>query len=76
MRPLPANAELDLERYSSLAAKEFASRQSVDTQKALVAQYQAAIQRDEAAIDNAACRSATQRSLRRSMAERVCVWST
>jgi multidrug efflux pump subunit AcrA (membrane-fusion protein) len=53
MRPLPANAELDLERYSSLAAKEFASRQSVDTRKALVAQYQAAIQRDEAAIDNA-----------------------
>jgi multidrug efflux system membrane fusion protein len=53
MRPLLANAELDLERYSSLAAKEFASRQSVDTQKALVAQYQAAIQRDEAAIDNA-----------------------
>jgi multidrug efflux system membrane fusion protein len=50
---LLANAKLDFERYSSLAAKEFASRQSVDTQRALVAQYQAAIQRDEAAIDNA-----------------------
>ena len=50
---LLANAKLDLERYSSLAAKEYASRQSVDTQKALVAQYHAAIQHDEAAIDNA-----------------------
>lgn len=50
---LLANARLDLERYTSLAAKEFASRQSVDTQKALVAQYQAAIEHDEAAIDNA-----------------------
>jgi multidrug efflux system membrane fusion protein len=50
---LLANARLDLERFSSLAIKEFATRQSVDTQRALVAQYQAAIQRDEAAIDNA-----------------------
>lgn len=50
---LLANARLDLERFSTLAVKEFATRQSVDTQKALVAQYQAAIQRDQAAIDNA-----------------------
>jgi multidrug efflux system membrane fusion protein len=50
---LLANAKLDLERYSSLAVKEFASRQSVDTQRALVAQYHAAIAHDEAAIDNA-----------------------
>jgi len=50
---LLANARLDLERYSALAVKEFASRQSVDTQKALAAQYQAAIQHDQAAIDNA-----------------------
>jgi membrane fusion protein, multidrug efflux system len=50
---LLANARLDLERYSTLAVKEFATRQSVDTQKALVAQYEAAIQRDQAAIDNA-----------------------
>jgi membrane fusion protein, multidrug efflux system len=50
---LLANAKLDLERYSTLAVKEFATRQSVDTQKALVAQYEAAIQRDQAAIDNA-----------------------
>jgi membrane fusion protein, multidrug efflux system len=50
---LLANAKLDLERYSKLAVKEFATRQSVDTQEALVAQYQAAIAHDQAVIDNA-----------------------
>src|SRR5215469_5724582 len=50
---LLANARLDLNRFSTLANKEFASRQSVDTQKSLVAQYEAAIQRDQGAIDNA-----------------------
>ena len=39
---LLANAKLDLERYRKLVVKEFATRQSVDTQEALVAQYQAA----------------------------------
>ncbi len=48
-----ANAKLDLERFSTLATKNFATRQSVDTQKALVAQYQAAVLRDQATIDNA-----------------------
>jgi multidrug efflux pump subunit AcrA (membrane-fusion protein) len=33
--------------------KEYATRQSVDTQEALVAQYQAAIAHDQAVIDNA-----------------------
>jgi membrane fusion protein, multidrug efflux system len=50
---LLANAKLDLDRFSTLVARDFATRQSVDTQKALVAQYQAAIQRDQATIDNA-----------------------
>ncbi|MHC2332886.1 efflux RND transporter periplasmic adaptor subunit [Bradyrhizobium sp. USDA 4454] len=50
---LLANARLDLDRYSSLVVKEFATRQSVDTQKALVAQYEASIARDRAVIDNA-----------------------
>jgi multidrug efflux system membrane fusion protein len=50
---LLANAKLDLNRYSALAVKEFASRQSVDTQRALAAQYEAAIQHDQASIDNA-----------------------
>jgi multidrug efflux system membrane fusion protein len=48
-----ANAKLDLERFSALRSHEFASRQSVDTQMTLVAQYQAALQRDQATSDNA-----------------------
>ncbi len=47
------NARLDLQRFSNLATKEFASRQSVDTQRAMVAQLEAAVQGDQAAIDNA-----------------------
>jgi multidrug efflux system membrane fusion protein len=45
-----ANAQLDLQRYANLAKNEFASRQSVDTQRALVLQYSAALQGDDAAI--------------------------
>jgi multidrug efflux system membrane fusion protein len=48
-----ANAERDLQRYSSLASSSFASRQQVDTQLALVAQTQANIKGDDAAIDSA-----------------------
>jgi multidrug efflux system membrane fusion protein len=48
-----ANAERDLARYSSLASNSFASRQQVDTQLALVAQTQANIKGDDAAIDSA-----------------------
>jgi multidrug efflux system membrane fusion protein len=48
-----ANAKLDLQRYSSLVQREFATRQSVDTQQALVAQIDAALQGDQAMIDNA-----------------------
>ncbi len=48
-----ANAKLDLQRFTSLATREFATRQSVDTQKAMVAQFEAALQGDQAAIDNA-----------------------
>ena len=44
-----ANARRDLERNMGL--KEFASRQTVDTQRALVAQYEAQIRADEAAIE-------------------------
>ncbi|CAO3361438.1 efflux RND transporter periplasmic adaptor subunit [Azospirillum melinis] len=44
-----ANARRDLDRNMNL--KEFASRQSVDTQRALVAQYEAQIRADEAAIE-------------------------
>jgi multidrug efflux system membrane fusion protein len=48
-----ANAKLDLQRYSQLVVREFATKQSVDTQTSMVAQYEAAIQGDQAAIDNA-----------------------
>jgi membrane fusion protein, multidrug efflux system len=47
------NAKLDLERSKTLVAREFATRQSVDTQRALVAQLEAAVQGDQAAIDSA-----------------------
>jgi membrane fusion protein, multidrug efflux system len=47
------NARLDLERFSNLAVKQYASRQSVDTQRAQVAQLEAAVQGDQATIDNA-----------------------
>jgi membrane fusion protein, multidrug efflux system len=48
-----ANAQLDMERYSELAPEDLASKQTVDTQKALIAQLTAQIKGDEAAIDNA-----------------------
>lgn len=47
-----ANAQLDLTRFENL--KQYATAQSVDTQKALIAQIQAQIEGDQAAIDNAA----------------------
>jgi multidrug efflux system membrane fusion protein len=47
------NDELDLKRFQELAQKDFATHQQLDTQKALVAQTEAAIQGDQAAIDNA-----------------------
>jgi len=48
-----ANARLDLQRFAALAVKEFATRQQLDTQKALVAQLEATIRGDQASIDNA-----------------------
>ncbi len=48
---LLSNAKLDLERDINL--KEYAARQTVDTQKSLVAQYQAQLAADQAAIDAA-----------------------
>lgn len=47
------NAKLDLDRYSTLAKQEFASRQQLDTQVAAVAQDTALVQADQAAIENA-----------------------
>jgi multidrug efflux system membrane fusion protein len=47
------NAKLNLERYSTLEKLDFASRQQLDTQLALVAQLIAQVNGDQAAIDNA-----------------------
>jgi multidrug efflux system membrane fusion protein len=46
-------AELDLERYAKLLAPGFQSRQSYDQQTATVGQLRAAVQADQAMIDNA-----------------------
>jgi membrane fusion protein, multidrug efflux system len=46
-----ANAELDLKRFVDLGT--FATRQSVDTQRALIRQLQATIQLDQATIESA-----------------------
>jgi multidrug efflux system membrane fusion protein len=48
-----ANAKLDLQRFSDLATRNFAPKQQVDTQRAMVAQLEAQIQGDQAAIDSA-----------------------
>ena len=45
-----ANARLDLDRYTQLIKAEATSQQILDTQRALVAQLQAAVQTDEAQI--------------------------
>jgi len=48
-----ANAKLDLERYTRLAATNAVNKQQLDTQRAMVAQFEAQVQLDQAAIDNA-----------------------
>ena len=47
------NAQLDVERYRTLLAQDSIARQQVDTQEALVRQYEGAVQADQGAIDNA-----------------------
>ncbi|MGD9658675.1 MAG: efflux RND transporter periplasmic adaptor subunit [Methylocystis sp.] len=48
-----ANARVDLARYERLVVGNFASKQQHATQKATVAQLEALVQADKAAIDNA-----------------------
>jgi multidrug efflux system membrane fusion protein len=48
-----SNAQMDLTRYSSLMRQDFASRQQVDTQQAMVKQFSAAILGDDAQIEAA-----------------------
>ena len=47
------NARLDLARSTELVARQFAPRQTVDTQRATVSQLEAAIEADNAQIDSA-----------------------
>ena len=47
------NARLNLDRSLSLAKKDYATQQQVDTQQAMVDQLTAQVQGDQAAIDNA-----------------------
>jgi multidrug efflux system membrane fusion protein len=49
-----ANARIDLTRYQQLAASNAGSKQQADTQKSVVAQQEALLNSDQAAIDNAA----------------------
>jgi multidrug efflux system membrane fusion protein len=48
-----ANMRLDLTRYQQLAASNAGSKQQADTQRAIVAQQEALVNADQAAIDNA-----------------------
>ncbi len=47
-----ANARIDLTRYQKLAQGEYGSRQQADTQRATVAQLEAQVRSDQAAIDS------------------------
>jgi multidrug efflux system membrane fusion protein len=48
-----ANAKIDLARYEQLATARAGSAQQADTQRAMVAQLEALVKSDQAAIDNA-----------------------
>ena len=50
---LLANARNDLARYERLAAANAINKQQADTQKATVAQYEAQVKADAAAVENA-----------------------
>jgi len=52
-KALLANAHRDMDRYALLAPEDLASKQTVDTQRALVEQIAAQIKVDQAVIDNA-----------------------
>ncbi len=50
---LLANARIDLERYRTLFEQDSIAKQQVDTQAALVRQYEGAVRTDQSQIDNA-----------------------
>jgi len=50
---LLANARIDLERYQTLFQQDSIAKQQVDTQAALVRQYEGGVRTDQAMVDNA-----------------------
>lgn len=52
-RALLENAKVDLERYRQLVKQDAASAQQLDTQAALVRQYESALKIDQAQVDDA-----------------------
>ena len=50
---LLANARIDLERYRTLFKQDSIAKQQVDTQAALVLQYEGTVRSDQAMVDNA-----------------------
>jgi multidrug efflux system membrane fusion protein len=50
---LLANARIDLERYQTLFKQDSIAKQQVDTQAALVRQYEGAVRTDQSQIENA-----------------------
>lgn len=50
---LLANAKIDLERYRTLLAQDSIAKQQLDTQEALVRQYEGTVKFDQGQIDNA-----------------------
>ncbi|MBK8177163.1 MAG: MdtA/MuxA family multidrug efflux RND transporter periplasmic adaptor subunit [Rhodospirillales bacterium] len=52
-RALLRNAEVDLDRYRGLVAEDAIARQTLDTQEALVRQYTATLQVNQAKVDSA-----------------------
>lgn len=47
------NAQIDLQRYQQLLAQNSIAKQQVDTQEALVMQYQGTVKNDQGIVDNA-----------------------
>jgi multidrug efflux system membrane fusion protein len=52
-KALLANAQVDLKRYQTLVSQDSIARQQLDTQAALVRQYQSTILTDQAGVDSA-----------------------
>jgi membrane fusion protein, multidrug efflux system len=70
------NARLDLERFQTLLDQDSVAKQQVDTQAALVRQYEAAIKLDQAQLKARRFSSATRTSPHPSPAGSACASST